>query len=324
MKMNIMKLKYASSIFFLFLSAWATAQIDTSKSKYGAYYFEGDDVVFEFDRRAYEATLRASDSTAVDFADLNILEVAISGTFNNWSKEGWTMQQVDTFRYQLRKHLKDLTDAPNWQFKFVINGTYWTAADSMLKKQGVLGWYNLKNPNAPAPAPVDSGNVLFRLEGYAKSKQVILSGTFNNWDEEALRMRRVADGWEMRLSLAPGVYEYKFIADGKWMEDPANREKRRNQYNTFNSVLRVTKQVRFELRGFDDARTVILSGSFNNWNEKALKMRRTESGWAIEIPLTGGKHLYKFIVDGNWMTDPANPRTETTWDGFVNSVLLVR
>lgn len=319
-----MPLKYPVSIFFLFMASWVMAQIDTSKSKYGTYYIEGDEIVFEFDRRVYATAIRASDSSAVDFADLSILEVAVTGTFTNWSSEGWVMEKIDDNRYRLRKHLKDFTDAPNWQFKFVINGTYWTATDSMLKKQGVLGWYNLKNPNAPAPVSADTGNVVFRLKGYTNNKKVILTGSFNNWDEEALLMKRVADGWEMHLTLAPGVYEYKFIADGKWLEDPANPEKRRNQYGTFNSVLRVTKQLRFDLKGYDDARTVVLSGSFNNWDEKALKMRRTETGWKIEIPLTGGKHLYKFIVDGNWMTDPANPRTETTWDGFVNSVLFVR
>lgn len=319
-----MQLKYPASIFFLFMASWVMAQIDTSKSKYGTYYIEGDEIVFEFDRRVYATAIRASDSSAVDFADLSILEVAVTGTFTNWSSEGWVMEKIDDNRYRLRKHLKDFTDAPNWQFKFVINGTYWTATDSMLKKQGVLGWYNLKNPNAPAPVSADTGNVVFRLKGYTNNKKVILTGSFNNWDEEALLMKRVADGWEMHLTLAPGVYEYKFIADGKWLEDPANPEKRRNQYGTFNSVLRVTKQLRFDLKGYDDARTVVLSGSFNNWDEKALKMRRTETGWKIEIPLTGGKHLYKFIVDGNWMTDPANPRTETTWDGFVNSVLFVR
>jgi len=83
----------------------------------------------------YEATLRASDSTGVDFADLGILEVAITGTFNNWTKEGWTMQQVDQYRYRLRKPLREFTDAPNWQFKFVINGSYWTATDSVLKNR---------------------------------------------------------------------------------------------------------------------------------------------------------------------------------------------
>lgn len=319
-----MQLRYPASLLILFLTTWVSGQIDTSKSKYGSYYFEGDEVVFEFDRRAYETAVRASDSTAVDFADLGILEVAVTGTFTGWSEEGWVMQKIDDNRYRLRKQLKDFTDAPNWQFKFVINGTYWTAGDSILKKQGMLGWYDIKNPNAPQPRSGDTGNVVFNLKGFTQNKQVILSGSFNNWDETALRMKRVADGWEMHMTLPPGVYEYKFIVDDNWMEDPANPEKRRNQYNTFNSVLRVTKLVRFDLKGYDDARTVILSGSFNNWNEKALKMRRTETGWKIEIPLTGGKHLYKFIVDGNWMTDPANPRTETTWDGYVNSVLFVR
>ncbi|GAB4497058.1 MAG: hypothetical protein OHK0019_29960 [Saprospiraceae bacterium] len=318
------QLKFSATCLLLFLASWAGAQIDTAQSKFGRYYFEGDDVVFEFDLRAYETALRSADSSAADFLEHDILEVAVSGNFNNWSAEGWKMQQVDKFRYRLRKNVKDLKGTPNWQFKFVINGTYWTPADSILKKQGLLGWYNVKNPNAPTPPTGDTGNVIFRLKGYQQSKKVILTGTFNNWDEEAIQMKRVADGWEIHMSLKPGVYEYKFIVDGEWMEDRANPEKRKNQYGTLNSVLRVTKQVRFELEGFDDARQVILSGSFNNWNEKAFKMQRTETGWAVEIPLVGGKHLYKFIVDGNWMTDPANPRTETTWDGYVNSVLLVR
>ncbi len=319
-----MSIKYSASILFVFAAFVAAAQIDTSKSKYGSYYFDGNDVVFEFDRRVYEKATRASDTTAVDFADLGILEVAVTGTFNNWSKEGWKMQRVDEYRYRLRKHLKDFKDAPNWQFKFLINGTYWASPESALKKQGLIGWKDIKNPNAPAPVPVDSGNAVFRLEGYAESKQVILSGTFNNWDENALHMKRSGDGWELQLMLLPGTYEYKFIVDGNWMEDPANPEKRVNQYDTYNSVLNVAKPVRFELDGFDGAGEVFLAGSFNNWDQHALKMHRTETGWAVTVPLTGGKQLYKFIVDGNWMTDPANPRVETDRKGNVNSVLFVR
>jgi hypothetical protein len=319
------QLRYLAGLTFLLHAMLVVGQIDSSKSKYGTYYIEDEDVVFEFDTRAYETAVLASDSAEViDFADLDVLKVAVTGTFNNWAKEGWTMKKVDKYRFRLRKKLSDFKDAPNWQFKFLINGTYWAATYSDIKKQGILGWYNIKNPNAPAPTAADTGNVVFRLKGYFLNKKVILAGSFNNWDEEAIQMKKVNDGWETHMTLAPGVYEYKFIVDGKWMEDPANKEKRHNQYGTFNSVLRVTKMVRFDLKGFDDAREVILSGSFNDWNEKALKMRRTESGWKIEVPLTGGKHLYKFIVDGNWVTDPANPRTETTWDGYVNSVIIVR
>ncbi len=307
------------------MSCRVMAQADTSKNQFGTYYFDGNDVVFEFDLRIYEKAVHGRDSVRVDFSDLDIVDVAVSGNFNDWSGEGWHMQRVNEWLYRLRKNLKDFSDAPNWQFKFVINGEQWTSPKSAdLKKGGILGWNNIKNPNVPAPVPVDSGNVLFRLRGFAESQRVILAGTFNNWDEEALAMKRTGDGWELQLILPPGIYEYKFIADGQWMEDPDNPEKRVNQFNTFNSVLRVTKPVRFELEGFETAQEVILTGSFNNWDKKKVKMHRTESGWATEVPLTGGKHLYKFIVDGQWMTDPASPRVETDLKGNVNSVLFVR
>lgn len=310
--------------FLLFSPLGILAQIDTVKSAIGAYYFDGDDVVFEFDRRAYAAAFRTADSARVDFADLDVLQVAVSGNFNGWSQEGWKMERVDENRFRLRKHLRDFTDAPDWQFKFLINGQYWTVVSGDPKKQGALGWYDLNNPDAPAPQAGDSGNVVFRLKGFIPSKRVVVTGSFNNWDENALEMKRSADGWELTLTLKPGVYEYKFIADGQWLHDPANPERRHNQYGTYNSLLRVTTPVRFELEGFREAREVILTGNFNNWDEKAVKMRRTEFGWAAELPLAGGKHLYKFIVDGGWMTDPANPRIETDPHGNVNSVLFVR
>lgn len=313
-----------AQIFFLILVWNAPAQIELSKSKFGAYHIEGEDIVFEFDKRTYAAAQRGQDSLTADFADLEVLEVAVSGDFNNWLKEGWKMQRVDENRFQLRKKVEDLRGVPNWQFKFVINGSYWMPSDSLLKKTGALGWYNLNNENAPRPTVSDSGNAIFRLKGFTNARRVILAGSFNSWDEQMLQMRRSKDGWEIRLTLAPGIYEYKFIADGAWMHDPANPEVRGNEHGTLNSVLTVNKLARFELEGFEDAKRVVLAGSFNKWNEKDLTMRRTKTGWYMEIPLAGGKHLYKFIVDGVWMVDPANRRVETDSKGNVNSVLFIR
>ena len=45
--------------------------------------------------------------------------------------------------------------------------------------------------------------------------------------------------------------------------------------------------------------------------------------WRVNIPLTGGKHHYKFIVDGQWLTDPSNPIIEDDGGGNLNSVLFV-
>lgn len=319
-RMN-MTVKYLYWVLLLLAPMMLPAQIDTSRSEMGHYFFEGDEVVFEFDRREYAKAMRASDNASVDFKEIDIAGVAVSGNFNNWSWDGWKMQKVDKYRYRLRKKVTDLTGEPNWQFKFVINGAYWTPVAKV--KQGALTQYDLKNPEKRL-RPDEKGNVLFHLNGFTDRRRVILSGNFNNWDEQELQMHKTATGWELRLDLKPGAYEYKFIADGVWMHDPANSDTRPNEHGTLNSVLYVMKSVRFELKGYDDAKQVILSGSFNKWDTKKLPMRREDGAWFADVPLTGGKHLYKFIVDGNWILDPANKRTETTWDGYTNSVVIVK
>ncbi|MCB0630959.1 MAG: glycogen-binding domain-containing protein, partial [Lewinella sp.] len=119
-------------------------------------------------------------------------------------------------------------------------------------------------------------------------------------------------------------YEYKFIADGEWLHDPANPDKVRNEHFTFNSVLQVKEAVTFQLEDFPNAQKVILAGSFNDWKENDIRMDRRDGKWIVTLHLTGGKHFYKFIVDGQWITDPANPIRENDRHGHVNSVLIVR
>ena len=42
----------------------------------------------------------------------------------------------------------------------------------------------------------------------------------------------------------------------------------------------------------------------------------------LNYPLSVGKHLYKFIVEGSWIHDPTRP-TETDPEGNVNNVVTV-
>lgn len=161
------------------------------------------------------------------------------------------------------------------------------------------------------------------MEGYEDAGNVILSGNFNAWDESAFQMKKVDGGWETCLDLNAGRYEYKFIVDGQWLHDPRNPHTIKNQYHTLNSVYEIKREVRFELAGFEDAESVWLAGSFTDWEEGALRMHREGKAWVASLPLTGGKHWYKFIVDGKWMTDPDNPVKEYDWDGHLNSVRMV-
>ena len=53
-------------------------------------------------------------------------------------------------------------------------------------------------------------------------------------------MKRGKDGnWRSHASLAPGRYEYKFVADNHWVEGLSAAELAANSFGTQNLVLRV-------------------------------------------------------------------------------------
>jgi hypothetical protein len=80
----------------------------------------------------------------------------------------------------------------------------------------------------------------------------------------------------------------------------------------------------FRLKGYADAGVVALAGSFNNWNQSQYVFGKEGDEWVCRVDLEPGKHAYKFIVDGNWLLDPANPNTEDDDYGVKNSVIIVK
>jgi CubicO group peptidase (beta-lactamase class C family) len=77
----------------------------------------------------------------------------------------------------------------------------------------------------------------------------------------------------------------------------------------------------FSLKGYTEAKIVNLAGTFNDWKPASIVCGKEAAGWICRVDLKPGKYLYKFIVDGNWITDPANPATETDDRGNINSVM---
>ena len=322
MKKLIIHITY---ILFAFSSLTLLAQNDALKG----YRIEGDEVVFSFDKRDYK---KATDDTVGykrDFDDLDIENVVVSGEFNNWSKDKWTMTKLNDGVYELRKKLTDFTDEFSWEFKFVINNSFWAEPSKndpntvKATKDGhrIGAVYNLKMFTAH---PSETGNAVFKLKGYKNAKKVILSGTFNRWSENLFEMKKTDDGWELKLQLKPDEYEYRFIVDGNWMEDPDNIDKVVNEFGEYNSHLDIKEYTTFKLRGHLNAKEVILAGTFNDWNEHEYKMSKTDYGWKFVVPLSGGKHHYKFIVDGEWIVDPNNTVKEYDDNGNINSVCMVK
>ena len=69
---------------------------------------------------------------------------------------------------------------------------------------------------------------------------VCVAGSFNNWQADATPLEpRGGDLWETQLELKPGEYEYRFVADGKWITDPLAPRFVANPFGDLNAVLMV-------------------------------------------------------------------------------------
>lgn len=83
------------------------------------------------------------------------------------------------------------------------------------------------------------------------------------------------------------------------------------------------KRVVFELEGYDQAKAVFVAGSFNAWSPNSTPLVRRDGKWVADAEAEAGRITYKFIVDGEWVLDPANRETER--DGpHTNSVRTIR
>ena len=91
-------------------------------------------------------------------------------------------------------------------------------------------------PGSKKPVQSKAKPVTFRWT-VATAKTVTVAGDFNNWDPHAHSLKKGKDGtWRVSLHLKPGRYEYMFVVDGDWREDPLNPNRVPNPHGGFNSV----------------------------------------------------------------------------------------
>lgn len=70
--------------------------------------------------------------------------------------------------------------------------------------------------------------------------EVFVAGSFNDWEPRATPMRKRGKGeWTADLTLQPGRYEYRFVVDGKWVEDPRASAFAANPFGGQNAVLQI-------------------------------------------------------------------------------------
>lgn len=236
----------------------------------------------------------------------NARRVMLAGSFNNWNPDILSMNSTDSGWIAYVK----LGPGKYW-YKFIVDGNWTTDNDNQVKENDGLG-----NINSVFFRP----NIVFALNGFTNAKKVFLSGSFNNWKPNELAMTKTETGWQLPLYLANGTHTYKFVVDGKWLKDENNKETLPDGHGDFNSVVRFGKPYLFKLVGFENAKQVVLSGSFNGWKEDELQLKKTAEGWELPYTIGPGNYEYKFVVDGKWITDPGNPLSSP---GSGNSLVIV-
>lgn len=194
------------------------------------------------------------------------------------------------------------------------------------------------------------GATTFRFDD-PEATSVDVAGEFNNWRPEPLQ--RDGDGpWTVTLDLAPGHYAYKFLVNGEtWTLDPANPARKFVDEIENSSIIvgedgatvpadaaatPVATPVATPAASYADgqawtftlsapaAREVFVAGSFNGWNTTSHPLTKGEDGvWSAAVDLPAGETTYKFIVDGEWRTDPTGDQTVPDGQGGNNSLIIV-
>lgn len=240
---------------------------------------------------------------------LRASHVYLSGTFNDWSTMKTPMQRTDS-GWVATQNLQP----GRYLYKYIIDGRWTPDPYNRLREDDLNGDYN---------SVIYCYNFRFFLKGFPQAREVFLAGSFNDWNERAYRMLRIAGGWAIYLYLREGTHSYKFVVDGQWIPDPGARVNRPDGRGNVNSFMSLGDTLWFRLAGYKDATQIALAGNFNGWNEGELFMERTAGGWQLPYVLAPGNYEYKFIVDGTWMPDPANPLSTGSGD-FTNSFLTVK
>lgn len=277
----------------------------------GRFPSEHSGVIFGVNKFKKQRDFSVDDSlvTFINRNNSEAKQVMLSGSFNEFSTTSLPMLKTDSGWVATVK----LSPGKYW-YKFIADGKWQTDENNQLKESDNEGNIN---------AVYFKTNTMFHLDNYQNEKRVYVAGSFSNWQDGKLAMRQTSTGWQLPIYLAEGTYTYRFIADGKWFEDPGNNNKLPNEFGEFNSVLQVGKPYLFRLNGFAEAKKVLLTGSFNFWRKDELFMKKTGSGWELPYTLGAGNFEYRFIVDGAEIADPENDVLSGSDRYKANSVLIL-
>src|SRR5262245_43973916 len=87
----------------------------------------------------------------------------------------------------------------------------------------------------------------------------------------------------------------------------------------------MSKKAKIEFE-YDNAQagSVAVAGTFNEWRPDEARMKKNKKGiWRCKLSLPLGRHEYRFVVDGRWISDPKASEQVPNEFGETNSVLML-
>lgn len=230
----------------------------------------------------------------------------------------WKVKKVDPNHIELFKPLEDKPiNHLNSNDIFIINDSWLSIKTAAPKNDAKSGINKLMQNDVFS---YKNGIATFYLPSFKRVEKVYLSGSFNSWSTLQTPMQRVDSGWIVKLRLVPGKYNYKYITDGKWREDPNNYIRENDVNGGYNSVIYCTNY-EFQLKGRLNAKKIVVAGNFNGWGFDEFRMIKMNDRWILPIYLKEGTYAYKFIIDGQWITDPENKDIREDANGNLNSFI---
>jgi chromosome partitioning protein len=83
-----------------------------------------------------------------------------------------------------------------------------------------------------------------------------------------------------------------------------------------------SREITFALEA-PEAEHVLLLGDFNEWTPDGSEMAPIGGIWTKVIKLAPGRYRYRYVVDGQWQTDPSNAAVEPNPYGGHDSILVM-
>jgi RHS repeat-associated protein len=164
--------------------------------------------------------------------------VNLAGEFNNWDTNSISMvNNSGTWSVTIPLQL-----AAAYQYKFVVNHSTWVpdpANWNTVPAGGPsTGNNSLVTNNDTGTATGASVPITFTYTN-ATAAHVYVAGQFNSWSSSANPLTKNGSTWTTTLSLTQGSYQYKFVVDGNWIQDPTNSFTAPDGYGGYNSKLAV-------------------------------------------------------------------------------------